>query len=274
MNLENKVGVVTGASSGIGRAIALDMASKKMKLLLAARRSSPLQEVRSEVVGRGGEATVLVADVSTREGAESVVRQASERFGSLDVLVNNAGVGFFGPLEEATDAAIEKVTATNLMAPIYSTRAAIPLMKGRGGAIVNISSLSAFAPQPWLSLYSTTKAALRAFSTSMQIELRPLGIRVIGVYPGYIRTDFEKAEVTTDAGRKAGRREEMGKPGRVLDATNVSKTVVKALEMDAEGDVFIGASGRVLALVATHLSPLVKRYWRNRYRRVLGRAGG
>ena len=89
-----------------------------------------------------------------------------------------------------------------------------------------------------------------------------------------VTSDFEKAEVTTDAGRKAGRREEMGKPGRVFDATNVSKTVVKALEMDAEGDVFIGASGRVLALVATHLSPLVKRYWRNRYRRVLGRAGG
>src|SRR3989442_14826088 len=66
----------------------------------------------------------------------------------------------------------------------------------------------------------------------------------------------------------------MGKPGRVLDATNVSKTVVKALEMDAEGDVFIGASGHALALVATHLSPLVKRYWRNRYRRALWRAGG
>src|SRR2546428_13689355 len=157
------------------------MASNKMKLLLAARRSSPLEEVSSEVTQRGGEATVLVADVATKEGDESVVREASERFGSLDVLVNNAGVGFFGPLEEATDDAIERVTATTLMAPIYSTRAAIPLMKGRGGAIVNISRLSPFGPQPRLSLYYATHAALPAFSTSMQIELRPLGIRVIGV---------------------------------------------------------------------------------------------
>src|SRR2546428_7623115 len=157
------------------------MASNKMRLLVAARRSSPLEEVSSEVVRRGGEATVLVADVSTKEGAESVVRQASERFGSLDVLVNNAGVGFFGPLEEATDAAIEKVTATNLMAPIYSTRAAIPLMKGRGGSNVNISSLSAVAPPPRLSPYSTTKAAPRAVRTRMQIELRPLGVKGLGV---------------------------------------------------------------------------------------------
>src|SRR5438309_11723646 len=111
------------------------MASKKMKLLLAARRSSPLEEVSGEVVRRGGEATVLVADVSTKEGGESVVRQASERFGSLDVLVNNAGVGFFGPLEEATDAAMEKVTATNLIAQIYSTRAAIRMLMGRDGSI-------------------------------------------------------------------------------------------------------------------------------------------
>jgi len=82
LNLENKVGAVTGASSGIGRAIALDMASKKMKLLLAARRPSLLQEVSNEVTRRGGEATVLVADVSTKEGAESVVKEAGERFGS------------------------------------------------------------------------------------------------------------------------------------------------------------------------------------------------
>jgi short-subunit dehydrogenase len=270
LNLEGRVVVITGASSGIGRAIALEMAQRRMKMVLAARRGDLLKDLGQETLKLGSQPYPLAVDLNTREGAKKVVSEALERFGGVDILVNNAGMTVFGPLEEASDESIERIVSVNLMAPIYATRAAIPSMRQRGGGvIVNISSLAAVAPQPWMSAYSATKAALSALSTSLRIELHPFGIRVIGVHPSYVRTDIEKSSMVTPSGKKLGGGEATSKPGGVVSPERVARAVTRAVEGGFNGNMTIGASARAISFVATHFPYVAKRATSRIYDRML-----
>ncbi|MDF0531728.1 SDR family NAD(P)-dependent oxidoreductase [Tsukamurella sp. 8F] len=179
--------LVTGASSGIGRALAIRLAGAGARVALVARRTSLLHEAAAEIVAAGGaEPVVLTADLSQRGAATQLAHQVFDRLDGVDVLVNNAGANLTGALSRyADDDAARAVFETNLWSPLALTAAVVPGMRRRGtGTIVNVTSTVQAVPLPLLGYYAASKAALAQATTSLREELAATTIRVLEVTPG------------------------------------------------------------------------------------------
>jgi NAD(P)-dependent dehydrogenase (short-subunit alcohol dehydrogenase family) len=180
--LAGKVAVVTGASSGIGVGVARRFLAEGASVVMLARGTQRLETVASEL---GERALPITADVGDPDSVRAAFARIGERFGKLDVLVNNAGIYKPCAVEKLSDHEIERQIATNFAGPVYTSRAAIPLLRAAGGGdIVNTSSESTLNPFPMLSLYVSTKAALEAFGRVLAQELRDDDIRVTTLVQG------------------------------------------------------------------------------------------
>lgn len=189
MQLTNRSIVLTGAGSGIGRSLALQLADQQVRLTLVGRRPDPLQEVATLVQQRGSQAHVVPADLTLAGAAQTVVAAATDRFGGLDVLVNNAGNVRAGRLDAVEEDEILAQLSLNLTAPILLTRAALPALRASGrGLIVNISSGIALVGMPFYTTYAATKAGLAHFGEALRRELYGEGVHVLTVYPGATST--------------------------------------------------------------------------------------
>lgn len=184
--------MVTGASQGVGRAVALRLAHMGATVLAAARGAAPLQELVAEIERGGGRALAVACDVRSEADIQRLARSAIEGAGRLDIWVNNAGIGYFGvPLHETAPEAWTATMETNLRAAYFSIRAIAPhLIQRRGGHIINIASLAAHNPVAGGAAYAASKAALRSLSISVAEELRGYGIRVSVISPGSVDTDL------------------------------------------------------------------------------------
>lgn len=187
-----KTMVVTGASSGIGEALA-HVAASTFRLLLVARRAERLVDVCSTIRGMGGEAEALALDVTEPNAAAAIVETALRSFGRLDVVVNNAGRGHFGPLLEQSDEAVEAQLRLNYIAPLRTSRAALPLLEATRGQLVFVGSSIARVPLPNYGAYAPAKAALRAAAITLRRELRGRGIGVTYVDPGVVASEWHAA---------------------------------------------------------------------------------
>lgn len=188
MTLEGRVVVVTGASMGIGEALARSCARRGAKLALAARSPDRLEKLASEL---GGRAIAIQADVTQYAGRTHIVEQTLASLGRIDVLVNNAGAGMYASTEATDPDEVRRLFELNVFAPLELVQAVLPHMKKTGGQIVNVSSVAGHVGLPFMGAYCATKFALRAFNDAMRIELKPHGIHVIGVYPGRVRSQFQ-----------------------------------------------------------------------------------
>lgn len=183
--------LVTGASSGIGREIALVLARQEADLVVVARREQRLRELAETVGKLGRRIECVVGDVTEASIREAALRCAQERLGGLDILVNNAGVGALGPFAEADPARLRRVMEVNFFALAEMTRSAIPLLKaGRQPLVVNIGSIAGHHAQGRASEYGASKFAVRGLSQSLRAELKPLGIGVLLVSPGGTETEI------------------------------------------------------------------------------------
>jgi len=191
LDAHRKVVLITGASSGIGRAVALLYGAKHSCVALVARRADRLEIVAEQVLRAGGQALVIPTDVSDRNQIETAVHKVEEHWGRLDVLINNAGYGVFGSIEECYPEDFEQQMRVNYLAAVYATKIAIPLMRRQGsGAIINVSSISGKAASPYDAAYCASKFALNAFTSVLQMELAGTGISVSLVCPGYTKTEW------------------------------------------------------------------------------------
>ncbi len=182
--MDGKVVVISGSSTGVGRATAVRLAHDGATVVLLARRKLLLDEVADEI---GPHAVPIVTDVTDSAQVRAAFDQVAAQFGRVDVLVNSAGVTRIRLIEEASDEDITVSVNTNLLAPIYTTRAAIPLLKAAGGGdIVNLSSEITLDHMPLMTLYSTTKRGLNGFTEAMCRELRRDQIRVTLVILGAV----------------------------------------------------------------------------------------
>ena len=182
MQLEGRKALITGAGSGIGRALAIEAARRGVRLAVVGRRRQALDETLSLSPGAGHLA--IVADVTNRLDRGALMADLEAHWGALDLLVNNAGVVPVGPLAAATDEDLQAVVNTNLVAPMAMVRDALPLLKkSKGARIVNIGSVLGDIPYPLFASYSATKAGLRGFSIALRRELAPLGIGVTYAAP-------------------------------------------------------------------------------------------
>jgi NAD(P)-dependent dehydrogenase (short-subunit alcohol dehydrogenase family) len=190
MDFTGKVAIVTGASSGIGRAAALVFASQGASVVAVARDEAALREVVDMMPRGAGE--VAAHDITEPRSADLVVKTALDRFGQVDVLVNAAGIIAMGPVEQTDDALWTRVMELNVNAPFRLMRAAIPHLTPRRGAIVNVSSVNGRRVFPGLAAYNVSKAALDQLTRCAAIELAASGVRVNAVNPGVTVTNLHR----------------------------------------------------------------------------------
>lgn len=189
--LEGRVALVTGAGRGIGRAIAEALGKAGATVIVAARSETEIQAVVKHIATAGGQALAVPMDISREEQVAAGFAEIQERFGQLDVLVNNAGIGRFGPLMDFPSAALKEVTSVNLLGTYGCCQQAMRLMvPRRSGYIINISSVVGFKGYPNQSAYTATKHAIMGLTKSLAIEAQPHGIRVSAILPGGVDTDL------------------------------------------------------------------------------------
>jgi len=190
-SLRGKVALITGASSGLGRAFALALAERGVKVFLVARREEKLHEAVREITEAGGEAAYHVADVRSVPALYDLVDVLLARYKKLDILVNNAGLGYRAPLSETKRSEIAETIETDLNAAIYLAQAALnALLKSAPSDIVNVSSIAGLEGFAEGTVYCAAKAGLVGFSRALAQELKPANVRVTAICPGSIDTEF------------------------------------------------------------------------------------
>jgi short-subunit dehydrogenase len=187
----DRVIVITGASSGIGRALALELAPQHPKLVLAARDQERLDEVAARCRQRGADVLVVPTDIAVQAQCANLIARAIERFGRLDVLVNNAGRAMWARFDELTDLAVmEDIMRLNYLGSVHCTHFALPHLKQSRGLIVAIASASGLLGAPLLSGYAASKHAMIGFFESLRIELADRGVGVAIVAPDFVQSEI------------------------------------------------------------------------------------
>ena len=193
--MPDRAAIITGGSRGIGRALAEALGEEGFGLTITARTPDTLEQTAAELRERGFEVEHVAANLGEEESVREVVRRHRERYGRLDVLVNNAGVGIGAPAAEHQTKYIDLQLDVNLRAIILFYRECAELLRAAGAEhqsalVVNMASLAGKSPQAWLSVYSATKAAVAAYSVSMNKELAKYGVKSVALAPGFVDTDM------------------------------------------------------------------------------------
>ena len=249
--LKGKVAVVTGASSGIGEAAALELARRGASVVAAARSMENLEDLS----GRASDGRILAVqtDVSDRASVDAMVGRVVDEFGRLDVLVNNAGLGLSGRVAELRPEDLRYVFEVNTVGPLNCVQAALPRM-GPGGRIINVSSVVGKRAIPKVGGYCSTKFALNALSDALRVEVAERGISVTSVYPGTTRTSFrDNSRRTKD--------EKRGWRPRGVTPERVAKKIADAAEK-APRDVYVTLPDRLFVAGVTLLPGLADRVLR------------
>ena len=231
--IAGKVVAITGAGSGIGRATALLLAERGARLVLGARRADRLEAVAGQITAAGGEAVHAPTDVRRRADLSNLVDLACERFGRLDVLVSNAGIGPISLLDDLRVEDWEDMIDVNVKGVLYGIAAALPVFRRQGsGQFVNIASTAGLITRPTMAVYSATKFAVRVISEGLRQEAGDT-LRVTIITPGFVRTDF--VDSMTDPDMKAQIVGAMEKMAISPDA--IARAIAFAIEQPADVDV-------------------------------------
>jgi len=245
--------VVTGASSGIGKELAVVLHREGARVVIAARRGDVLDQIKEELVVSGGEARaeVVTLDLAALDSLESKAREIVEVFGELDVLVNCGGVSVRGGAVETVLEVHKKVMDTNYFGTMELTRHLVPHLKAQGGLIVNISSLQGRIAIPHRAAYAASKHALQAWSDSLRAELASEGVNVLVVSPGYVKTELSRNAIT-DKGDVHGVMDQSTEKG--YSAAWVAERVLEAIQRGNQ-EVVLAPLHHRLAILLRALCP-------------------
>jgi short-subunit dehydrogenase len=239
MRLDGKIVLITGASEGIGAACAADFAGAGARLSLTARSAEGLARAG------GNSALITMGDLTLDETRRSVVERTLERFGAIDVLVNNAGVGLYGNSWSASMEDVRQLMELNFFALLGMIQLVAPHMRNRrSGTIVNVSSIGGKMPLPWATVYSASKYAVTALTEGLRMELRDTGVRTMLACPGYVTTGFQqhvRAGSAPDAVLRARR--------RAITAAECARAIRRGVERDAR-TVMAPAGGWILVALS------------------------
>jgi NAD(P)-dependent dehydrogenase (short-subunit alcohol dehydrogenase family) len=194
-DLTGKVALITGASKGIGEAIARIFAEYGAKVVISSRKQADLDELANDIKASGGECTGIAAHAGEIAQLKLLVEKTVERYGGIDILVNNAATNpVYGPSLDCSESAFDKIMQVNVKAPFELAKMVHPIMKSRGGgSVINISSIAGHTPDPGLGIYSVSKASLNMLTKVLAKEWGEDGIRVNAICPGLIKTKFSQA---------------------------------------------------------------------------------
>jgi short-subunit dehydrogenase len=245
--IEDQVIVITGASSGIGLATALEAAHRGAKVVLTSRNGAVLADIAARIRREGGQAHHVAGDVSNRRDVERVAESAVERFGRFDTWVNNAGVSVFGEIKDISDEDHRRLFDVNFWGIVYgSTVAAEHLKRFGGGAIINLGSLASDVALPLQGMYSASKHAIKGFTDAFRMELTlenaPIAVSLIK--PASINTPFPR-HAKTYTGR------EPVLPPPIYAPEDAAAAILRAAE-HGDRDIFVGGGGKVMSVVNQH----------------------
>ena len=222
-DLTGKTALVTGAGKGIGRAIALALAGQGVRVALLARTEKDLNAVAQEIEAAGGPAAVVVAaDVAQRAAVDKAVAQALKELGTIDILINNAGIGTFAKFGEMDPAEWEHIIQVNLLGTYYVTRAVLPQMQQRQtGDIINVASTSGLRASAGSSAYSASKFGMLGLTEALMQEVRKQNIRVSALTPSTVATELATSNNLTD-----------GNPDKVMQPEDLAEIVISQLKLN------------------------------------------
>ncbi len=224
----DQVAIVTGASAGIGRSLALQLAGQGARVALAARRAGRLEDVAAECRQRGGEALVVPTDVSDEAQCQALIDATVRAFGRLDLLINNAGLATSALLEDFPNLCLFKhVLAVNFYGAVYCTYYALPHLKQTRGRLVAVSSMGGKAPLPYNTPYIASKYALHGFCDSLRMELAQHGVSVSVVCPWWVVTEFHEAQLDKN-GEPRGPRGRALYGSRMMTADRCAAIILEA----------------------------------------------
>jgi NAD(P)-dependent dehydrogenase (short-subunit alcohol dehydrogenase family) len=248
--LDGKVALVTGASKGIGAAMARGLAAFGAQVVVSSRKQEGCEAVVADIRAQGGEATAIAATIGRFPDNHTLIDQTVARYGGIDILINNAASNpVFGPLENSDARAFERIMAVNLQGPFELAKHALPTFRARGGgSIINISSIGGIKPEPMIGLYSVSKAALINLTQAMAQDWGRDNVRANAICPGLVKTRFSSALWQNDAiARHFVERTPLGRLGEPEDLIGLAVFLASDASAWCTGGVYMVDGGYLAA---------------------------
>ena len=226
--MDGRVVIITGASSGIGKALAYSFAMKGSKVVLGARNENKLKEISKDINNRGGRSIYCKTDVSNERDCFHLVEEGIKNFGKVDVLINNAGISMRALFQDVDLKVIKKVMDVNFWGTVYCTKAALPYLLKTKGTVVAVSSIGGIRGLPGRTGYSASKFAIHGFMESLKIENLKTGLHVLMAYPGFTASNIRNSALVADG-------KEQGKSpldeGKIMPAEKVADSIYNAVKV-------------------------------------------
>ncbi len=224
--MQNKVVIITGASSGIGLELAREFAQRGSKLVLAARSADKLQEIEEELKSQGTDVITVTTDVSVESDCKNLVDKAVAAFGRIDILINNAGLSMRALFKDVDLAVLKQLMDVNFWGTVYCTKYALPYLLESKGTVTGISSIAGYVGLPARTGYSASKFAMHGFLESLRVENLKTGLHVLIAAPGFTASNIRKTALTSDGSQQG---ETPRKEEKMMTAQEVAKHVANAI---------------------------------------------
>jgi len=224
--MEGKVVVITGASSGIGKALAFEFSGKGSKVVLGARNHDNLKKVADEINQQGGEAVYCVADVSNENDCKNLILTGVEKYGKIDILINNAGISMRATFNDLKLDVLKQLMDINFWGTVYCTKHALPFLLETKGSVVGVSSIAGLKGLPGRTGYSASKFAMNGFMETLRIENLKTGLHVLMAFPGFTASNIRNTALAADGSMQG---ESPRDEGKMMTAEEVANHIYKAV---------------------------------------------
>lgn len=248
MTFQDKVIWITGASSGLGKFMAIEFAKQGAKLALSGRRIEQLEAVQAAVAASGGVGELFPCEVTDESALEATVKAIVSRFGRLDVAIANAGFGVVGPVEKLSAADWRRQLDVNVVGLAMTAKFALPYLKQTSGRLVLIGSVAAYLPNPQVGAYGVSKAAVRSLAQTLHVELKGTGVSCTVIHPGFVDSDIARVDNEGVLHPEA----KDPRPKNLMWPTDkAARVMVRAIAGRKSSFVFTG-HGRIMAFIGRH----------------------
>jgi dehydrogenase/reductase SDR family member 7B len=243
--MKDKVVIITGASSGIGKALAFSFGREGTKIVITGRKEAPLLEVSQALTQFGIDNLAIVSDVSIEQDNVDVMNKTIQKYGKIDILINNAGISMRSMFEDCDLKVIKSVMDINFWGTVYATKYALPHIKSTKGSIVGISSIAGYRGLPVRSGYSASKFAVNGFLESLRTELLHTGVHVLTACPGFTASNIRVASLGDDGNSKG---DSMRDEGKMMSSEEVADRILKAVKNRDRG-MILTLQGKAIILI-------------------------
>ncbi len=261
--MKDKVVIITGASSGIGRALAYEYASRKAKVVIAARRIDILEEIVADLKKNGSDVIAVETDVSKEEDCKKLIDKTVEEFDRIDILINNAGISMRALFVDLSIDVLKKLMDVNFWGTVYCTKYAISHLLKSKGSLVGVSSISGFTPLPARTGYCASKYAVNGFLNTLRIENSRKGLHVLIVAPWFTTSNIRKTALLADGSQQG---ETPRKEKKMMKAETVAKYIAKAV-VKRKRTLILTLSGKISIFLIKVYPQIIERIMYNQMRK-------